>query len=159
MRCAGDWFCSGKCKEIHAALRARVAEGSFNIDADYQWQLLHGKDGSHATTWALKACYEILQESFDPIIDQVSGQDLVRGMVHSMQQGEWDHTGMFTAVLRHKVPAAPPTVCLQATVHILAPDSCTCALLAATCAPLAAKASLAAARLWQSELGLSTGDM
>ena len=108
LRCAGDWFCSGKCKEIHAALRARVAEGSFNIDADYQWQLLHGKDGSHATTWALKACYEILQESFDPIIDQVSGQDLVRGMVHSMQQGEWDHTGMFTAVLRHKVPAIPP---------------------------------------------------
>ena len=71
-------------------------------------QLLHGKDGSHGTTWALKACYEILQESFDPIIDQVSRQDLVRGMVYSEQQGEWDHTGMFTAILRHKVDSPPP---------------------------------------------------
>lgn len=71
-------------------------------------QLLHGKDGSHGTTWALKACYEILQESFDPIIDQVSRQDLVKGMVYSEQQGEWDHTGMFTAILRHKVPPPPP---------------------------------------------------
>lgn len=77
-----------------------------DINSEYQWQLLHGKDGSHSTTWALKACYEILQESFDPIIDQVSGQDLVKGMVFSVQQGEWDHTGMFAAILRYKASAS-----------------------------------------------------
>jgi hypothetical protein len=100
---AGDWFCAEACERIHGDLRKRVQAGPITIDADYQWQLLHGKDGSHGTTWALKACYEILQESFDPIIDQVSRQDLVKGMVYSEQQGEWDHTGMFTAILRHKV--------------------------------------------------------
>ena len=73
------------------------------IDEDYQWQLLHGKDGTHGTTWALKGAHEILNDGFDPILDQLSGQDLLKPMVYSEKQGEWDYSGMFTAVLRHRV--------------------------------------------------------
>lgn len=114
---AGDWFCSERCQQIYVELRQHVEVGPVNIDEDYQWQLLHGKNGRHATTWTLKACHDILQESFDPIIDQVSGEDLLCGMVYSEKQGEWDHTGMFAAILRHKVwPKAP---CLPHTLQLL----------------------------------------
>ena len=99
----GDWFCSGKCKDIHHALRERVEQGAVDLGDDYQWQLLHGKDGTTSTTWQLKGCQDILEESFDPIIDQISKQNLVKGMVYSEQQGEWDHSGMFAAVLKYKV--------------------------------------------------------
>ena len=104
---AGDWFCSPKCQDIHHALRARVALGLVDLNDDYQWQLLHGKDQTTYTTWQLKGCQEILEESFDPIIDQISKQNLVRGMVYSEQQGEWDHTGMFAAILKYKVCSVP----------------------------------------------------
>lgn len=99
----GDWFCSAKCQEIHHRLRNRVNLGPIDLDEDYQWQLLHGKDGTTSTTWQLKGCQDILEESFDPIIDQISKQNLVKGMVYSEQQGEWDHSGMFAAVLKYKV--------------------------------------------------------
>ena len=73
------------------------------IDEDYQWQILHGKDGTHGTTWALKGAYDILDEGFDPILDQITEQDLIKAMVYSEKQGEWDYTGMFAAILKYKV--------------------------------------------------------
>ena len=94
------------CKDIKDKLREAVAEGQLPLtcgEEEFTWQLLNGKDQTHGTTWSLKAAYDLLQESFDPIIDGVSGQDLLHGMVFARKQGEWDHTGMFTAVLRHKV--------------------------------------------------------
>jgi hypothetical protein len=65
--------------------------------------LMQGKDGTIATTWALKAVHDILCESFDPIMDLVSGADLMPAMVYARELGGWDYTGMFTALLRFKV--------------------------------------------------------
>ena len=44
-----------------------------------------------------------LQESFDPIIDVATGQDLVPAMVYAQALGDWDFTGMFTLILYHQV--------------------------------------------------------
>ncbi len=67
--------------------------------------LVQGKDGSHATTWALKAAREILAESFDPIIDAVTARDMLAMMVLAQAAGPWDYTGMHVALLRHRVRA------------------------------------------------------
>lgn len=67
-----------------------------------------GRDGSHATTWALKAAKDILTESFDPILDGITGRDLLDLMVYAQGAPPWDYTGMHTAVLRHRVPTPPP---------------------------------------------------
>ena len=48
-----------------------------------------------------------MQESFDPIIDAVSGQDLLPGMVYRLQQGDWEHSGFFAIILRQKVSKFP----------------------------------------------------
>lgn len=71
-----------------------------------------GRDGSHGTTWALKAAKDILTESFDPIVD-VAGQDLLELMVGAQVSPPWDYSGMHTAILRYRVshlPPAPPAV-------------------------------------------------
>ena len=49
---------------------------------------------------------EILAESFDPIVELATGADLMPAMVYAQELGAWDYTGMFTAVLRHRVRTA-----------------------------------------------------
>ena len=49
-----------------------------------------GKDGSHATTWALKGAQEILTESFDPIIDVITARDLLAMMVFAQVRSAHD---------------------------------------------------------------------
>lgn len=44
----------------------------------------------------------VAQESFDPILDVVTGQDLLPRMVYAETLGDWDFQGMHTLVLRHK---------------------------------------------------------
>ena len=46
---------------------------------------------------------EILTESFDPIVELTTGADLMMAMVYAQELGDWDYTGMYTAILRHKV--------------------------------------------------------
>lgn len=57
-----------------------MAEGDVPIGADFgpehSWQWLRGRDGTGATTRTLKTCLELLQESFDPIIDVHTGAAL-----------------------------------------------------------------------------------
>ena len=52
------------------------------------------------------AAQEILAESFDPIVELATGADLMPAMVYAQELGAWDYTGMFTAVLRHRVRTA-----------------------------------------------------
>ncbi len=59
---------------------------------------------------------EILAESFDPIVELATGADLMPAMVYAQELGAWDYTGMFTAVLRHRVRAS--TLNLDATLYI-----------------------------------------
>lgn len=65
-----------------------------------------GRDGTHGTTWALKAAKDILTESFDPIVD-VAGQDLLELMVGAQVSPPWDYSGMHTAILRYRVSHFP----------------------------------------------------
>lgn len=50
---------------------------------------------------------EILGESFDPIIELTTGADLMAAMVYAQELGDWDYTGMLTALLRHRVRRSP----------------------------------------------------
>lgn len=68
-------------------------------------QLLHGSNGSPTVVGSLEEAAEILQESFDPIMDKASNQDLIPAMVHSEGLGEWDFHGVFTVLLFYEVRA------------------------------------------------------
>lgn len=52
---AGDWYCSAECGGIAARMRERAGGVAVPLEGEYSWQILRGKDGTHATTWALKA--------------------------------------------------------------------------------------------------------
>jgi len=65
---------------------------------------------------AARRTQEILAESFDPIVELATGADLMPAMVYAQELGAWDYTGMFTAVLRHRVRAS--TLNLDATLYI-----------------------------------------
>ena len=51
----GEWHCSPECKGIATRMRERVSSVPVPLQGEYSWQVLRGKDGTHATTWALKA--------------------------------------------------------------------------------------------------------
>ncbi|KAL6783931.1 hypothetical protein ACKKBG_A04060 [Auxenochlorella protothecoides x Auxenochlorella symbiontica] len=123
----GEWFCSGECSAIHARLRARVEEGVVDIPGhpQHSWQVLRGKDGRVASAWALRAAQEVLQESFDPIVDMVTGADLLPLMLHARSHREWDYKGMHTLLLRHK---GKPVV--SAIVRVLGPGAAELPLIA-----------------------------
>jgi len=64
---------------------------------------LQGEDGTAEVSASLAQVASILHESFDPIIDLVTGQDLLPVMVYAQELGAWDYTGMYSAVLQHQV--------------------------------------------------------
>ncbi len=64
---------------------------------------MRGKDGKSKTAWSLRAVHDIMTESFDPVLDLATGEDLLPHMVRSAVVGDWDYTGIFSLLLRHKV--------------------------------------------------------
>ncbi|CAK0734199.1 hypothetical protein CVIRNUC_000397 [Coccomyxa viridis] len=98
----GAWFCSPDCHRIAGKMRSNVSSVPVPLDDKYSWQILRGKDGTHATAWALRAAQDILTESFDPIVELTTGADLMLAMVYAQELGDWDYSGMYTAVLKHK---------------------------------------------------------
>ena len=52
---AGAWFCSPDCHRIAGKMRSNVSSVPVPLDDKYSWQILRGKDGTHATAWALRA--------------------------------------------------------------------------------------------------------
>jgi len=98
----GDWFCSPECHGVSGALRRVVAAGERSLPGAHALHILRGQDGTRPTEWALRTATDILAEAFDPILDVGTGQDLTRAMVTATQLGDWDYTGMFTALLRHR---------------------------------------------------------
>lgn len=73
--------------------------------------VLQGKDGSPTTAASLKKAADILQESFDPIIDLTTGRDLLPVMVYAQELGAWDYTGMYSVLLKHQVGTRCRPVC------------------------------------------------
>ncbi|MEW5318728.1 MAG: hypothetical protein WDW38_009924 [Sanguina aurantia] len=104
----GDWFCSDGCRHIRTQMHLHLNDGEQHADGcganggGYTWQLLKGKHGSKSSSRVLASALGILQDSFDPIICAVSGQDLLPKMVQATTIGEWDFTNMYTALLHHR---------------------------------------------------------
>ncbi|KAK3274771.1 hypothetical protein CYMTET_17056 [Cymbomonas tetramitiformis] len=102
----GDWFCGHECQDIQVALKRQVARGVQPVYAHMPeaaggptWQLIHGRESSARL---LQTASSILQESFEPIRDLASGQNLVPMMVHSETEKEHDFQGMYTIILNDK---------------------------------------------------------
>ncbi|KAL0056243.1 hypothetical protein WJX82_009196 [Trebouxia sp. C0006] len=79
----GDWFCSESCSGIWQALNSRVSAGPAPLDPpEYTLQLMRGRDTSglpaaDATNAAIDTAQQVLQESFDPIIDKATKENLL----------------------------------------------------------------------------------
>eukprot|EP00798_Chlamydomonas_sp_ICE-L_P014358 gene14358-20355_t len=115
----GDWFCQQDCKRVRGELLGLVEQGETVCSPDgHTWQVFHGDDGTEDTLATMQVIQDILQESFDPIIDvvviqgilgesfdpiiDVSGQDLLPKMVEAGVLGDWHFEGMFTILLKHR---------------------------------------------------------
>ncbi|CAM6090025.1 unnamed protein product [Calypogeia fissa] len=124
----GEWFCGKECQHIHSILNLLVANGmepladsiiSKVIDSKrpdgspeeegeeqepenttYAWQLLHGRRGDPVNGKTLSQAAAIFSESFDPIVDESSGRDLIPLMVHSRNTRDQDFGGMHCVVLK-----------------------------------------------------------
>ncbi|KAL2643333.1 hypothetical protein R1flu_010920 [Riccia fluitans] len=116
----GEWFCGKDCQHIHGILHLLVINGMEPVagsivskvierskigDASqepsrFAWQLLHGRRGDPQNGKTLTEAAAIFSESFDPIVDESSGRDLIPLMVHSRSIRDQDFGGMFCVVLK-----------------------------------------------------------
>ncbi|KMT06448.1 hypothetical protein BVRB_7g161170 [Beta vulgaris subsp. vulgaris] len=116
----GKWFCSSDCGKIDASLQNLLVRGVENLPEslvdtirkknmqigsdsetglDVSWRLLSGKIASPETRPLLSQAVAIFHESFSPIIDVVSGHDLIPAMVYGRNVGGQEYGGMYCAVL------------------------------------------------------------
>lgn len=100
---SGKWFCSPACGRVHATMSAAVTRGPTALQGSpgHAWRVLQGSDGRTATRHALAAALQILQESFDPIMDLATDTDLLPLMVMSDAAGDYDYANTYTLVLSH----------------------------------------------------------
>ncbi|KAF9594157.1 hypothetical protein IFM89_028814, partial [Coptis chinensis] len=112
----GKWFCSRDCKRINCALQKCVLRGAekppdyitkiikvkreeTNSNLDIRWRLLSGKVDSLESRSLLSKAVAIFHNRFDPIVDAVTGRDLIPRMVYGRSIRDQDFGGMFCAVL------------------------------------------------------------
>lgn len=116
----GEWFCSHDCSKIHMALqdllihgseplqdlyrdhlqKKQEESGSCNVSCtDVSWRLLSGKFSSADSKPLLSKAVAIFHESFDPIMDIITGRDLIPAMVYGRNLRDQDYGGMYCAVL------------------------------------------------------------
>ena len=100
---AEEWFCSEGCTKVNKGLQDALVAGEVDLGNGSSWQLLHGKKGRPEDLDALETVRTLLQTSFDPIIDKVTGRDLLEAMVFARELGDWDFHGMHAALLFHEV--------------------------------------------------------
>ncbi|KAL3696574.1 hypothetical protein R1sor_010650 [Riccia sorocarpa] len=115
----GEWFCGKDCQHIHGILHLLVVNGleplagsivskviePKNDDGSqepsrFSWQLLHGRRGDPQNGKTLTEAAAIFSDSFDPIVDESSGRDLIPLMVHSRSIRDQDFGGMYCVVLK-----------------------------------------------------------
>lgn len=63
--------------------------------------------GAEETNTAIDIAQNVLQESFDPIIDKATKENLLLLMTKAEVKGEYDYRGMYTALLSHEVCCRP----------------------------------------------------
>ena len=116
MWAAEEWFCSKECTGINEGLRKALEAGEVDLGGGSSWRLLHGSKARPQDSEFLETARTILQTSFDPIIDKVSGKDLLEAMVFAQDEvGDWDFRGMHTALLFHEVLPRRTSPCLFMT--------------------------------------------
>ncbi|XP_020672201.1 uncharacterized protein LOC110092139 [Dendrobium catenatum] len=119
----GEWFCRPDCSRIHAALHELLRQGpeileesdaniikkkldekglSSEATADLKWRLLSNKKDSTDNELLLSQAVSIFQESFDPIVDPISGRDLIPFMVYGRNMRDQDFGGVYCMVLTVK---------------------------------------------------------
>ncbi|KAJ0966639.1 hypothetical protein J5N97_023556 [Dioscorea zingiberensis] len=116
----GEWFCCDDCNRIHMALQGLLIHGPEPLQdlyrdligkkqeesglsnvscVDISWRLLSGKTSSADSKPLLSKAVSILHESFDPIVDIITGRDLIPSMVYGRNLRDQDYGGMYCAVL------------------------------------------------------------
>ncbi|CAI9097901.1 OLC1v1034420C1 [Oldenlandia corymbosa var. corymbosa] len=116
----GKWFCCGDCKRIYSALSNLLNSGFEKLpdscldvikkkhmleasegagEFDVSWRLLSGKISSRETRTFLSEAVAIFHDSFDPIVDAVTGRDFIPSMVYGRNIRGQDFSGIYCAIL------------------------------------------------------------
>ncbi|PIA43573.1 hypothetical protein AQUCO_01900163v1 [Aquilegia coerulea] len=112
----GKWFCCGDCSKINSALQKCVVRGpedlpdsitkliklkreETNSNVDIKWRLISGKLASSENRSLLSKAVALFHDRFDPIVDAVTGRDLIPCMVYGRNIRDQEFGGMFCAVL------------------------------------------------------------
>ncbi|KAG6637970.1 increased DNA methylation 1-like isoform X2 [Carya illinoinensis] len=116
----GEWFCSVDCTRISSTLQKLLVRGAEKLpdslldvikrkqeeqgldsinDMDVRWRLLRGKIASPETRFYLSEAVAIFHDCFAPIIDSISGQDLIPAMVYGRNTRGQEFGGMYCAIL------------------------------------------------------------
>ncbi|WOL17342.1 hypothetical protein Cni_G26133 [Canna indica] len=114
---AGEWFCCTDCSRIRNALQEFLQHGaqslSFSdienikkkcdinteVSADIRWRLLSGRTLEADSKVLLSRAVAIFHESFDPIVEAITGRDLIPSMVYGRTVRDQDFGGMYCPVL------------------------------------------------------------
>lgn len=116
----GEWFCSMDCTRINSTLQKLLVRGPEKLpdslldvikrkqqerglesinDIDVRWRVLSGKIASPETRFYLSEAVAIFHDCFAPIIDSVSGRDLIPAMVYGRNIRGQEFGGMYCAIL------------------------------------------------------------
>ncbi|KAH9671034.1 PHD-type domain-containing protein [Citrus sinensis] len=98
----GKWFCCMDCSRINSVLQNLLVQEAEKLpefhlnaikkyagnsletvsDIDVRWRLLSGKAATPETRLLLSQAVAIFHDCFDPIVDSISGRDLIPSMVY-----------------------------------------------------------------------------
>ncbi|KAL1190730.1 Increased DNA methylation 1 [Cardamine amara subsp. amara] len=116
----GNWFCSVDCTRINSALQKLLLGGAEKLsdsslgniqmkqertgvdpvsDLDIRWRLISGKVTSPESRMLLSQALAIFHDCFDPIVDPISGRNLIPRMVYGKNVQGQDYGGICCAVL------------------------------------------------------------
>ncbi|KAF5192024.1 Increased dna methylation [Thalictrum thalictroides] len=112
----GKWFCCKDCSRINSALQKcvlrgpedlpdsvtkliKMKRGETNRNFDISWRLISGKLASSENRSLLSKAVALFHDRFDPIVDAVTGRDLIPCMVYGRNIRDQEFGGMFCAVL------------------------------------------------------------
>ncbi|XP_054803918.1 increased DNA methylation 1-like [Prosopis cineraria] len=116
----GDWFCCHDCSTIHSTFQNLLVGGAEKLpeplldvikkkqeekgleslsDIDVKWRLLRGKIASPETRPFLLQAVSIFHECFDPIVDSITGRNLITAMIYGRTVRRQEFGAMHCAIL------------------------------------------------------------
>lgn len=79
----GDWYCCHECAALRDQLDLWVKAGDVPLGPAHALQAIRGKDGTIGTGKKLATALDLLQGSFDPIMDAGNSVDLLPLIVYA----------------------------------------------------------------------------